>query len=117
VTWGSPVRPVNSSGYGDAFVAKLNGSGALAWNTFLGGSDVDHGYAVAVDTNGNIYAAGRSQDTWGSPVRPFSGSSGTADAFVAELNNSGVLQWNTFLGGSGTDSANAIAVNTSGISL
>jgi hypothetical protein len=113
-TWGSPIHPF--SGNDDAFVAKLNGSGTLQWNTFLGGSDYDYNNAIAVDTSGNVYVAGYSGATWGSPVRPFAG--GETDAFVAKLNGSGVLQWNTFLGGSGSyedyDIGNAIAVDTSG---
>jgi len=109
-TWGSPVRPFAAGG--DGFVAKLDGSGGLQWNTFLGGSGSDSGYGIAVDTSGNVYISGESYATWGSPVRPFSG--GTGDAFVAKLNNSGVLQWNTFLGGSDWDYGRGIAVDTSG---
>ena len=108
-TWGSPVRPY--AGTYDAFVAKLNGSGALQWNTFLGGSSDDYGNGIAVDTSGNVYVTGYSTATWGSPVRPFSGGD---DAFVAKLNGSGALQWNTFLGGSNVDYGYGIAVDTSG---
>ena len=110
-TWGSPVRPFVAGDYSsDAFAAKLDGSGALQWNTFLGGLFYDHGYGIAVDTSGNDYVMGRSDATWGSPVRPFSG---WWDAFVAKLDGSGALQWNTFLGSSG-DHGYGIAVDTSG---
>jgi hypothetical protein len=108
-TWGSPVRPFARGD--DAFVAELNNGGVLQWNTFLGGSDDDYGYGIAVDTSGNVYVTGESDATWGSPVRPFAGGD---DAFVAELNNGGVLQWNTFLGGSDDDDGYGIAVDTSG---
>ncbi|MBI2837170.1 MAG: hypothetical protein HYX75_02575 [Acidobacteria bacterium] len=37
-SWGSPVRPYSAGGK-DAFIAKLNASGSLVWNTFLGASD------------------------------------------------------------------------------
>jgi len=114
-TWGAPVRPFSgSNGTADAFVAKLNNSGVLQWNTFLGESSNDVGRGIAVDTSGDVYVTGDSGSTWGSPVRPFSGSSGTPNAFVAKLNNSGVLQWNTFLGGSVNDVGQGIAVGTSG---
>jgi len=114
-TWGSPVRSFSGSkGTADAFVAKLNNSGVLQWNTFLGESSNDVGRSIAVYTSGDVYVTGGSEDTWGSPVRPFSGSSGTPNAFVAKLNNSGVLQWNTFLGGSVNDVGQGIAVGTSG---
>ena len=55
----------------DAFVAKLNSSGALTWNTFLGGSGDDVGDDIAVDNSANIYVAGDSDATWGSPVRAY----------------------------------------------
>ena len=111
-TWGSPVRPF-AGGTADAFVAKLNRSGVLLWNTFLGSSATDNGMGIALDTNGNVYVTGTSGATWGSPVRTFGG--GTADAFVAKLNENGVLQWNTFLGGSVEDTGRGgIAVSSSG---
>ena len=105
-TWGSPIRPY--SGSSDAFVAKFDGTGALQWNTFLGSSSFDGGVGIAVDSSGKVYVVGNSNATWGSPVRPFTGS---GDAFVAKLDGSGALQWNTFLG---ADVGNSIAVDTSG---
>ena len=111
-TWGSPVQPF-AGGNGDAFVAKLNASGVLQWNTFLGSSASDNGSSIALDTSGNVYVTGSSYATWGSPVRPFGG--GTEDAFIAKLNGNGVLQWNTFLGGASEDTGNGgIAVSPSG---
>jgi hypothetical protein len=95
----------------DAYVAKLNSAGNLIWNTFLGGNFFDGGQAIAVDGSGNVYVAGWSVSTWGSPVRAFNGS---YDAFVAKLSSSGALTWNTFLGGSGSDSGVGIAVDGSG---
>ena len=80
-TWGSPIRP--HSGSADAFVAKLDGNGALLWNTFLGGSAVERGYAIVVDGSGNIYVTGESEWAWGSPIRPYTG--GSSDAFVAKI--------------------------------
>ena len=78
----------------------------LVWNTMMG-SGFDSGWGVAVDHSGNIYVAGRSDATWGSPLNPHAGDS---DVFVAKLNSSGQLQWNTFMGSaSGNDESNAIA--------
>jgi len=108
-TWGNPVSPyVRNS---DCFVAKLNSSGVLQWNTFLGGSDYDCGYGIAVDSSGNIYVAGYSGDTWGNPVRTYTGN---YDAFAAKLDSNGALKWNTFLGGSEYDLGNGLAVDASG---
>ncbi|MFA5066352.1 MAG: SBBP repeat-containing protein [Dehalococcoidia bacterium] len=108
-TWGSPVRDY-SSGY-DAFAARLNSGGALAWNTFLGGNGYDVGYDIAVDAVGNVYVTGYSDATWGSPVRVYTAS---CDAFAVRLDSSGTLIWNTFLGGRGDDVGFGIAVDVTG---
>ena len=47
-------------------------SATLDWNTFLGAGGAyqnDYDEAIIVDGNGNIYVAGHSNSTWGSPVR------------------------------------------------
>ena len=42
-----------------AFVAKLNPAGsALVYSTYLGGSNYDEGYGIAVDASGNAYVTG-----------------------------------------------------------
>jgi len=109
------VRPYTSGGAAqyDGFVAKLNPSGILLWNTFLGGVKDDWGNAIVVDDSGNIYVAGGSEAAWGAPVRPYNPGDGTAsnarDAFAAKLNASdGALQWNTFLGGGGSEGSSMI---------
>ena len=43
----------------------------LTWNTFLGGSGADEARGIAVDGSGNVYVAGSSAATWGSPVRAY----------------------------------------------
>ncbi|PWB82149.1 MAG: hypothetical protein C3F08_00380 [Candidatus Methylomirabilota bacterium] len=98
-TWGAPKRAFTLDV--DAWVAKLDKDGNLIWNTFLGGAGKDWGNGIAVDSSGNVYIAGQSFLTWGSPVRPLGG--GTADGFVAKLGPDGTLQWNTFLGGAEID--------------
>ena len=114
-TWGNPVRAHNGNGDSDAFVAQLDGNGALIWNTFFGGKTYsDHGAAIAVDGSGKVYVSGGSFANWGNPVRAHNGK-GDSDAFVAQLDSrSGELIWNTFLGGADWDEAVAIAVDGSG---
>jgi hypothetical protein len=100
----------------DGFVAKINPTGSgFVYSTYLGGMNDDSALAVASDQTGNAYVAGRTKSA------SFTGSSttrtanGTADAFVAKLNASGsAISYLTFIGGTGDDSANAIAIDSSG---
>ncbi len=91
-------------------MARLTNGGSLTWNTFLGTSDIDYGYALTTIESGNIYVTGYSSATWGDPEQEFNGG---RDAFVASLDNDGGLTWNTFLGGGGDDYGQAIAVDAS----
>jgi hypothetical protein len=103
----------------DVFVAKVNPSGsALVYCGYIGGSGTDYGYGIAVDNTGNAYVTGETTSTHTSfPVLagPHLTHNGGVDAFVSKVNPSGTaLLYSGFLGGSGTDSARAIAVDTAG---
>lgn len=103
-------------GSSDAFVTKLNTTGtALVYSTFLGGTGFDFASKVAIDSAGNAYVTGSAEA--GFPVTPgaFQTSASGIDAFVTKLNATGTaLVYSTFLGGTGTDRANGIAVNAAG---
>ena len=114
-TWGTPVRSYRGQGSSNAFVAKLNSSGALVWNTFLGDDYMAEGAGIAVDAGGNSYIIGRSYTWWTeTPVRSYTGSDGVPEAFVAKLSPTGSLLWHTFLGGTAADYGQGIAVDGSG---
>jgi hypothetical protein len=101
----------------DAFVAKINPSGsAWVYVTYLGGNSVDEGYGIAVDASGNAYITGQTQSTNFPVQSPFQASNrGGIDGFVTKLNPVGsALVYSTYLGGSGNDNGNAIAVDASG---
>ncbi len=109
-SWGFPVRSF-AGGTQDAFAAKLNADGSLQWNTFLGGSAADSASGISIDGDGNVFIAGTSPTSWGTPTRAFSGSN---DSFAAKLSSDGALAWNAFLGGSGSDVGSGIAADGSG---
>ncbi len=113
----SPYQATRRGGV-DAFVAKLNPAGtALVYCTYLGGSLDDRAFGVAVDSAGSAYVTGWTSSsnfptTSGARQRA---PGGGRDAFVAKLNPAGsALEYSTYLGGSGNDSANAIAVDGAG---
>ena len=101
----------------DAFVAKVNPSGtALVYAGFLGGSGSDVGRGIAVDASGNAYVTGYTYSSdFPAVVGPDLSHNGNGDAFVAKVNSSGTaLLYAGFLGGSGEDEGEGIAVDASG---
>lgn len=114
----NPLQGGNAGGGADAFVAKLNPSGsALAFSTYLGGSGDDRAFGIGLDSAGNVYVAGSTQSA-NFPVTPASFQTllkGSKNAFVSKLNPAGnALAYSTYLGGSGVDQANGIAVDSTG---
>lgn len=88
-------------------------------STYLGGSDWDVPFALAIHPiSGDIYAAGASNSTdFPNTVGGVQGSSaGAGDVFVARLNASLTVNLqSTYLGGSGYDAARSLAIHpTSG---
>ena len=115
----NPYQSTYQGGPSDAFVTKFNATGtALIYSTYLGGSGTDEADALALDANGDAYATGVTSSTnfpvtAGVVQRTFGG--GAENAFVTKLNPAGNgLLYSTYLGGSGDDSAAAIAVDASG---
>ncbi|HLX44891.1 MAG TPA: SBBP repeat-containing protein [Bryobacteraceae bacterium] len=104
-------------GASDGFVAKINAAGnALAYSTYLGGSGFDQANGIAVDATGNASVAGYTSSVNFVSVNGTQAAfGGLYDAFVSKLNPAGSgLSFSTYYGGSGSDSANAIALDSSG---
>jgi hypothetical protein len=81
--WGAPAHGY-AGGANDVYVARLDSNGALAVNTFLGCSLGDQAGALALDPAASVLALGRSNDSWGAPIRPYTTFPGNNyDAFVA----------------------------------
>jgi hypothetical protein len=102
----------------DLFVAKLdNDLKNLIAIAFVGGNNNDYGNSIAVDSEGNIYIAGytNSADFPTTPGSYDTTHNGGTDAFVAKLNaDLNTLLASTFIGGSNSDYASGIALDTSG---
>ncbi len=101
----------------DAYVAELNPTGtALVYSTYLGGSDVEQGRSIALDTSGNAYLTGWTASTnFPTTAGAFQTTySGGYDAYVTELNPTGSgLVYSTYLGGSREELGYGIALDIS----
>jgi len=106
----------------DVFVARLDttatGAASLLSATYLGGSDADHGMALAVDFFGNVYVAGHTLSLDFPTPGGFQTANGRGtprtprDGFLAKLSpDAGTLLYGTYLGGSDADLAYAVRGN------
>jgi len=106
------------NGASDVFVTKLDPSGAgLAYSTYLGGNATETGAGVEVDAAGAAIATGSTVSTdYPTTVGAFdTDPNGSSDAYVTKIDPGGAaLEYSTYLGGSGVDNANGLAVDASG---
>ena len=110
-----PSSPFPSSS--DAFATKFNAGGnSLEYSTYLGGAGSDHGTAIALDSTGAAYVAGRTESGNFPTVSSAQATlSGGLDAFVSKLNVAGsALEYSTYIGGEAFDEARGIAVDSAG---
>jgi len=128
-TLSSAYQPAFAGGQ-DAFLVQMSNPGAINYASYLGGSGVDQGLGVAVDASGSAYVTGSTASANFPAINPLSNPnstptpgaqvvlSGLQDAFVSKFSFSpggSSLVFSTFLGGSGIDQGNAIAVDPSGL--
>jgi hypothetical protein len=100
----------------DAFVTKLAPSGStLTYSTYLGGNGFDRGVDIAVNGQGAAFVTGTTASTDFNTVDQIEGDSGGNDVFISKLAPAGdSLAYSTYLGGSGADEGDAIAVDGAG---
>jgi Bacterial Ig-like domain (group 3)/Beta-propeller repeat len=113
----NPLQGSNGGGFFDAFIAKLNPSGsALVYSTYLGGSEDDYGEGIAVDGARRAYVTGETTSSNFPTRHPLQAAyGGGGDVFVAKINTAGsALVYSTYLGGTGFEQGNFIAVDRAG---
>lgn len=102
----------------DGVVFKLDGStGRLLWANYVGGSGDDRIHALALGTDGGLFAAGATTSA-NFPVAGTASVSnrGGSDAFLLKFSADGSrLEFSTCLGGTSADSAFALAQSGGGI--
>jgi len=109
-------------GFTDAFIVKFTNGGVRLWSTYYGGSGRDIGFGSNVDACGNYYVTGCTTSSNLSTLNPgggsfFSGTYGGAggysigDMFIFKFNAACVRLWATYLGGTGDQWGEDIALD------
>jgi Beta-propeller repeat len=114
-TIGGVKNARNKAFPGDAFIAELDASGSnFIYSTYLGGSGVEAGYGIAIDSADNAYVTGLTGSTDFPLVNPVQSHLATTNnnVFVAEIGAGGSpLIFATYLGGTNSDAGESIALD------
>lgn len=102
----------------DAFVTRVNPTGtSLVYSTYLGGNTYDYGFAIAADGAGNSWITGSTSSLNGVQSFPVTagsaqaGQGGGGDAFIARFSAVGARVFASYLGGSGAEVGQGVAVD------
>ena len=92
---------VGNDGGFDAWVLKLTSTGVLEWQKTYGGSSAELGYAIQNTFDGGYILASITSSI--TNFGDVTGNHGATDIWVVKLSNSGIIQWQKSLGGTGSD--------------
>ena len=115
---GSGTANLTSQGNDDIFVSKLGNAGDLMWAKRMGGTTLDVGNGIAVDSSGSVYTTGGFSGTV--DFDPGSGTANLTSAvnrlyiFVSKLDSAGNYVWAKSMGGTIDESGYGISVDSSG---
>jgi len=116
----NPLAVTMAQGGTDAFVSKFDRAGKFLWSRSFGGVGADEIRAMAISPLGGVILtgsfSGRVDFDPGTGVSE-SVSSGASDIFVLSLSPSGAFGWVRTLGGAGSDSGRALALDGNGFIL
>ncbi len=104
------------SGSEHVFVAKLDASGSnLVYADYLGGSNQDYGYALAIDSANEVYVTGSTSSSDFPVVNAYQSTyPGSFNAFLSRISADGsTLLYSTYFGGNGSDTPAGIAIDGS----
>jgi hypothetical protein len=106
---------LTAAGDYDCFISKFDPSGNLLWARRIGSTEYEQVIAMAVDLTGNIVVTGLFNGTV--DFDPGAGTSnltsaGDNDIFVCKLNTSGNFIWARRMGGTGSDYARGVIIDS-----
>ena len=106
----------STTSYTDIFVAKISGTGNWMWAKRAGDPETsyDYGYGIKVDGFGNVYVTGYFEDDADFGSFKFKSQGGGYDVFVAKLDSMGNWLDVKTAGGSASDYARGIDIDSKG---
>ncbi|MBU0943468.1 MAG: SBBP repeat-containing protein [Proteobacteria bacterium] len=115
---GPGIANLTSMGWSDIFISKLSSNGNFLWAKAIGGTLYDNGYAISLDSSGNVYTTGYFEGTVdfdpGPGIANLTSAGGNQDIFISKLSSNGDFFWAIAIGDVADDIGYAIAVDTSG---
>lgn len=108
---------ISSSGMSDVFIAKQDSLGTFVWVAKAGGVMDEKATAIAICPNGEIMITGVFSGVAQFGSFSLTSMGNSQDIFVAKLDNNGNFSWAQSYGGTNTDIANDISVDSHGNSV
>ncbi|MBI4854558.1 MAG: SBBP repeat-containing protein [Acidobacteria bacterium] len=115
----NPIQTKENDSSLEIFVTKLNPTATeIIYSTYLIGNDIDRGFALLIDAQGNTYLTGETYSSDFPTVTPFQAKGGggaNIDAFLVKISPEGnKLLYSTYFGGSQVERAFNIALTAGG---
>lgn len=108
---------ISALGSQDVYIQKLDENGNFLWAKQIGGSPMENGSSIGVDTNGNVYVSGGFEGTVDfdpSTITYNLTSAGNYDIFIQKLDENGNFLWVKQIGGVYTEHLGATILDVNG---
>ena len=114
---GAGTSNLVSAGSSDIFISKLDSDGDFVWAKAMGGTGLDGGRSLSIDSSGNVYITGYFNGT--ADFDPGSGtfnltSAGSYEIFILKLDSNGDFVWAKAMGSTGIEFGNSLSIDSSG---
>ncbi|NOU47596.1 MAG: T9SS type A sorting domain-containing protein [Bacteroidales bacterium] len=107
---------INSNGFVDAYILKLNKQGEFQWVYSFGGDEIDDCSSVVLDSSDNLYISGTFYETVDfdpSDEDWILESNGGYDSFILKIDSSGGFRWAGNIGGPDGDGGYGLILDDS----
>jgi hypothetical protein len=102
-----------STSISDGWILKLNSTGTVLWQKFLGGNHDDFLQDISKTNDGGFVLVGESFSSNTGTLTGVTGN-GHYDGWIVKINDAGETQWQKLLGGSNFDRFFSVALTTDG---